>query len=105
MLAKLGHQVDIAGDGSEALEAVQRHDYDVVLMDMHMPVMDGLEATRRIRAELAPDRQPHIIAMTASVTKEDRDACAAAGMDGYLSKPVRAEDLTGALSGVTLRRA
>jgi CheY-like chemotaxis protein len=105
MLAKLGHQVDIASNGSEALDAVKRHDYDVVLMDMHMPVMDGLEATRRIRSEVSPDHQPHIIAMTASVTKEDREACADAGMDGYLSKPVRAEDLTGALSGVNLHRA
>nr|WP_269329416.1 PAS domain S-box protein [Kineosporia babensis] len=104
MLGKLGHTVELANNGAEAVEAVQRIDYDVVLMDMHMPVMDGLEATRAIRAQIPPDRQPHIIAMTASVTKEDRDACADAGMDGYLSKPVRAEDLTDALGGVPLRQ-
>jgi CheY-like chemotaxis protein len=104
MLAKLGHTVEVSGNGAEAVEAVGRVDYDVVLMDMHMPVMDGLEATRTIRAQIPAERQPHIIAMTASVTKEDRDACAEAGMDGYLSKPVRAEDLVGALGGVPLRR-
>ncbi|GLY16064.1 hypothetical protein Kisp01_30790 [Kineosporia sp. NBRC 101677] len=104
MLGKLGHTVELANNGLEAVEALERLDYDVVLMDMHMPVMDGLEATRTIRAQIPPGRQPHIIAMTASVTKEDRDACAAAGMDGYLSKPVRAEDLTEALGGVPLRQ-
>jgi PAS domain S-box-containing protein len=100
MLAKLGHQVDIVDNGQGALEAVQKMVYDVVLMDMHMPVMDGLEATRRIRAELPPERQPYIIALTASVTKEDRDACAEAGMNGYLPKPVRAAELTTALKGL-----
>ncbi len=104
MLAKLGHTVEVADNGAEAVEAVGRVDYDVVLMDMHMPVMDGLEATRTIRAQLPAERQPQIIAMTASVTKEDRDACAEAGMDGYLSKPVRAEDLVEALGGVPLRQ-
>ncbi|MBT0769692.1 PAS domain S-box protein [Kineosporia sp. J2-2] len=103
MLAKLGHTVEVAANGAEAVEAVERFDYDVVLMDMHMPVMDGLEATRTIRTRIPAERQPHIIAMTASVTKEDRDACAEAGMDGYLAKPVRAEDLTAALGGVPLR--
>nr|WP_269327221.1 PAS domain S-box protein [Kineosporia mesophila] len=103
MLAKLGHTVEISANGAEAVEAVGRIDYDVVLMDMHMPVMDGLEATRTIRSQIPPDRQPTIIAMTASVTKEDRDACAQAGMDGYLSKPVRAEDLVEALGGVPVR--
>ncbi|GLY30048.1 PAS domain S-box protein [Kineosporia sp. NBRC 101731] len=103
MLAKLGHTVEISSNGAEAVEAVGEIDYDVVLMDMHMPVMDGLEATRTIRSQIPPDRQPTIIAMTASVTKEDRDACAQAGMDGYLSKPVRAEDLVEALGGVPVR--
>jgi signal transduction histidine kinase/CheY-like chemotaxis protein len=98
MLGRLGHSVEIAANGVEALTAVHAHDYDVVLMDMHMPVMDGLEATRRIRAELPAGRQPTIIAMTASVTLEDREACAAAGMNGYLPKPVRAGDLTAALT-------
>jgi len=103
MLAKIGHQVDIAENGRDALEAVRRTFYDVVLMDMHMPVMDGLEATRRIRADMAADQQPHIIALTASVTAEDRIACSDAGMDGYLPKPIRAADLAAALSAVPVR--
>jgi PAS domain S-box-containing protein len=103
MLAKLGHLVDIAENGSVALEAVRRTRYDVVLMDMHMPVMDGLEATRRIRAELPVEAQPRIIAMTASVTTQDRTACAEAGMDDYLAKPVRAADLSAALACVPVR--
>jgi PAS domain S-box-containing protein len=100
MLARIGHQVDIAENGREALDALQHTVYDVVLMDMHMPVMDGLEATRRIRSELTAQQQPYIIAMTASVTTEDRAACAEAGMDGYLPKPVRAADLADALACV-----
>jgi PAS domain S-box-containing protein len=100
MLAKIGHRVDIANNGQEALDAVRAAVYDVILMDMHMPVMDGLEATRRIRAEIGPDRQPRIVALTASVTTEDRAACAAAGMDGYLSKPLRAADLVTVLDDV-----
>jgi CheY-like chemotaxis protein len=97
MLAKLGHQVDIVENGSDALDAVRRIPYDVILMDMHMPVMDGLEATRRIRAELPAESQPRIIALTASVTAQDCTACAEAGMDGYLAKPVRAAELSAAL--------
>jgi PAS domain S-box-containing protein len=105
MLAKIGHQVDIAENGLEALEAARKTGYDVILMDMHMPVMDGLEATRRIRAELPADQQPRIVAMTASVTKEDRQACTEAGMDEYLSKPVRAADLAATLAGIPVRQS
>jgi CheY-like chemotaxis protein len=97
MLAKLGHRADVAANGAEALESVRRAHYDVVLMDVQMPVLDGLAATRRIRAELPPDRQPHIIALTASALAEDRAACVAAGMDDYLTKPVRPADLAAAL--------
>jgi PAS domain S-box-containing protein len=98
MLNRLGHRVDIVGNGREALEAVLRQAYDVVLMDIHMPEMDGLESTRRIRTEVAAERQPHIVAVTASALISDRDACAAAGMDDYLAKPVRSEDLVTVLS-------
>jgi signal transduction histidine kinase/CheY-like chemotaxis protein len=98
MLARLGHRVDTVANGLEAVEALRRANYDVVLMDVQMPVLDGLEATRRIRAELPADRQPHIVAMTASVLVEDRTACRAAGMDDYLAKPVRAPELTAALT-------
>jgi CheY-like chemotaxis protein len=72
-------------------------------MDMQMPVMDGLQATRTIRTELPADRQPHIIAMTASAMPEDRAACQAAGMDNYLTKPVRAPDLASALAPLAAR--
>jgi CheY-like chemotaxis protein len=95
MLAKLGHFADIVANGREAVERTSRVSYDVVLMDVYMPFMDGLEATRRIRAELAV--QPTIIAMTASSLDEDRRSCAAAGMDGYLLKPVRLDHLAAAL--------
>ena len=98
LLSRLGYTVELAANGQEALAAVHRADYDIILMDMHMPVMDGLEATRRIRAELPPDRQPKIVALTASVTMQDRAACAEAGMNGYLPKPIRPDELTAALS-------
>ncbi|GAA2338163.1 hybrid sensor histidine kinase/response regulator [Dactylosporangium salmoneum] len=98
MLAKLGHRADVAANGAEAVEAVRRVRYDVVLMDVQMPVLDGLDATRRIRAELPAGAQPHIVALTASALIEDRAACEAAGMDDYLTKPVRPADLAAALT-------
>nr|WP_221383317.1 response regulator [Actinoplanes polyasparticus] len=102
MLAKLGHRVDTVTNGLEAVQALRTADYDVVLMDVQMPVLDGLEATRLIRSEFPVDRQPHIIAMTASVLIEDRTACRAAGMNDYLPKPVRLPDLTSALTPLLL---
>ncbi|MBG0831888.1 response regulator [Planomonospora sp. ID67723] len=92
MLGRLGHRVETVGNGAEALEAVRRASYDVILMDVHMPEMDGLEATRRIRAEQF-EAPPYIVALTASVLGEDQEACRAAGMDDYLAKPVRAHEL------------
>ncbi len=97
MLRKAGHQVDTVGNGHEALDALGRTDYDLVLMDVQMPVMDGLQATRLIRQQLPTERQPRILAMTANVLVEDRTACTKAGMDGYLAKPVRQEALCDAL--------
>ncbi|MGQ0464722.1 MAG: response regulator [Sporichthyaceae bacterium] len=100
LLRSLGvTQVDTVGNGQEAVEAVQSRPYDVVLMDVQMPQMDGLEATRRIRAELPAERQPRIVAMTASAMLSDREACLAAGMDAYLAKPVRERDLRAVLGG------
>ncbi|MCW2615573.1 MAG: two-component hybrid sensor and regulator, partial [Frankiales bacterium] len=98
LLERLGHRTDVVSNGLEAVRAVAAAPYDVVLMDVQMPVLDGLKATRRIRAELPLDHQPRIVAMTANAMREDREACLAAGMDGYLSKPVRREDLAAALA-------
>ena len=93
LLGKRGHIVEIARNGRQALEMVARHDYDVILMDIQMPVMDGLQATAEIRAlpDPAKARMP-IIAMTAHALKEDAERCMAAGMDAYISKPIQAED-------------
>jgi signal transduction histidine kinase/CheY-like chemotaxis protein len=97
VLEKLGYRTDTVADGLEAVDAVTRRPYDVVLMDVQMPNLDGLEATRRIRSIPAPARQPHIIAITANAFADDKDQCLAAGMDDFLSKPVRSEDLAAAL--------
>ncbi len=86
--------MEVVDDGREALEAVAGTRFDVVLMDVQMPEMDGLEATRRIRdAESDSDRRLPVIAMTAHAMSGDRERCLEAGMDGYVSKPVKASDL------------
>ena len=103
MLQRLGQEPDVVSDGAQALEAVRTTRYDLVLMDVQMPVLDGLETTRRIRAELPRDQQPRIVAMTANALLEDREACLAAGMDDYLAKPVRSEELAAALVRVGVR--
>jgi signal transduction histidine kinase/DNA-binding response OmpR family regulator len=97
VLGRLGYQADIANNGLEALQSLHQKIYDVVLMDVQMPEMDGLEATRYIRHELPEARQPQIIAMTANAMQGDRETCLAAGMDDYLSKPIRMEGLVIAL--------
>jgi CheY-like chemotaxis protein/HPt (histidine-containing phosphotransfer) domain-containing protein len=104
MLEKLGHHVDTVGNGREAIEAVQRVPYDVVLMDVEMPEMDGLEATRAIRRQLPAHRQPQIVAMTAGALVEDRRACTEAGMDDYLAKPIRLDVLDDALTRTVTAR-
>ncbi len=98
MLEQLGYQADVANDGVEALAALHRQTYDVVLMDVQMPEMDGLEATRRIRTEFPAAAQPRIVAMTANAMRGDREACLAAGMDDYISKPVQIGALVAALT-------
>ena len=96
VLNKLGYKPDLAANGKEALEMVGDGDYDVILMDVQMPVMDGLEATRMMR--LCLNTQPVIIAMTANAMQGDRELCITAGMNDYVSKPVRVEDLEAALN-------
>ena len=98
ILDKLGYRADVASNGLEALEALERQPYDVVLMDVQMPEMDGLDASRRICERWPDESRPRIIAMTANAMIEDREACFAAGMDDYLAKPVRPEELAEALS-------
>jgi CheY-like chemotaxis protein len=97
MLLKLGYRADVAANGLEVLEALERQPYDAILMDVQMPEMDGLEATRRIRAR-SPNGVPQIIAMTANAMSGDREACIEAGMNDYISKPVREPDLAAALA-------
>ena len=95
-LANLGYQVDVAGNGKEVLEMIAQIPYDIILMDCQMPVLDGYETSQRIRTlEAAQDKATKIviIALTANAMKEDRDRCLTSGMDDYLSKPIRKEDL------------
>ncbi len=93
ILSQMGYRPDVVQDGVEVLQALERAKYDVILMDVQMPNMDGLEATREVRKRYEGPRRPWIIAMTANAMDTDRNNCFAAGMDGYLSKPVRIEAL------------
>jgi CheY-like chemotaxis protein len=97
LLGAMGYEADVAANGLEAVEAIERQPYDLILMDMQMPEMDGLEATRTIRRRLAAGARPRIVAMTANVSDEDRREAADAGMDAYVTKPIRVPDLVGAL--------
>ena len=97
LLEQLGYHADVANNGLEAIKTLERQPYDVVLMDVQMPELDGLDATRRIGERWSSESRPHIIAMTANALPEDREACFAAGMDDYVAKPIRAEELVAAL--------
>ncbi len=97
LLDSLGYAADLAANGLEVLDMLRRKLYDVVLMDVQMPEMDGLEATRRIRQQFSAAMQPRIIAMTANVLRGDREACLQAGMDDYVGKPIMMPDLLRAL--------
>jgi CheY-like chemotaxis protein len=88
----------VAANGLEVLDALERQRYDVVLMDVQMPEMDGLEATRRLRQRFQDDERPRVIAMTANAMQGDRELCLDAGMDDYVSKPVRVQELAAALA-------
>ncbi len=100
LLDRLGYRHDLAENGLEAIEALRAAPYDLVLMDVQMPEMDGLEATERIRAEWPEERQPRIVAMTAGALAGDRERCLDAGMDDFVPKPVRLDDLRAALERV-----
>jgi CheY-like chemotaxis protein len=96
ILEQMGYRADIASNGLEAVESIERQTYDVILMDVQMPEMDGLEATRQIIARW-PQKHPRIIGLTANALEGDREQCLAAGMDDYISKPIRVEELINAL--------
>jgi PAS domain S-box-containing protein len=98
LLQRMGYRADVAGNGLEVLAALRRQSYDVVLMDVQMPEMDGLTATHRICQEWSPLKRPRIIAMTANAMQGDKEMCLQAGMDDYISKPIRMEQLNNALS-------
>ena len=96
-LDRLGYRADAVANGLESLRALEARPYDLVLMDLQMPEMDGFEAAREIRANFPPDRQPRIIALTANALQGDRDACLAAGMDDYITKPVKLADIAASI--------
>ena len=104
LLQQMGYRADLASNGIEAVESVQRQTYDVVLMDVQMPELDGLDASRRICAQWGPQERPRIVAMTANAMQGDRDMCLAAGMDDYVTKPIRVEQLVEALHQVPARK-
>lgn len=103
ILERLGVKADLASDGSEAIAAAVKDRYDFVLMDVQMPEVDGLDATREIRTRLPFDRQPVIFGLTAHATTEYRDICLAAGMDGYLTKPLDRDKLQELIEGLSTR--
>ena len=104
LLERMGYTADLAENGLTAIDSLRGSTYDVVLMDVQMPELDGLEATRRIRAEW-PDRAIRIVAMTANAMEGDRETCLAAGMDDYLSKPIRPDELAAALAATPVGAA
>jgi signal transduction histidine kinase/CheY-like chemotaxis protein/HPt (histidine-containing phosphotransfer) domain-containing protein len=105
LLERFGYRPDVAANGAEAVDAVMRLPYDLVFMDVQMPVMDGLEATRLIRRLNPPDQGPRIVAMTADAMSDDRERCLDAGMDDFVAKPIRAESLLAVLQDGSSQRS
>ena len=97
LLQQMGYRADLASNGIEAIESIERQPYDLVLMDVQMPEMDGLEASRQITSRWTAQERPRIVAMTANAMQGDREECLAAGMDDYVTKPIRVDQLVGAL--------
>ncbi len=93
VLERMGYRADVAGNGLEAIEAIERQGYDLILMDVQMPELDGLEASRYIVKHWSKEERPYIVAMTANAMQGDREECLAAGMDDYLSKPIQVKEL------------
>jgi CheY-like chemotaxis protein/HPt (histidine-containing phosphotransfer) domain-containing protein len=104
LLEKMGYRADVAANGLEAVEAVERQDYDLVLMDVQMPEMDGVEATRHILEREVDGERPWIVAMTAEVMRGDREGFLAAGMNDYVAKPIRPQELVAAITRTPRRR-
>jgi len=104
ILGRLGYTADVVGNGREALEALEDNIYDLILMDIQMPEMDGLEATAEIRRRWPEAHRPRIVAMTADVLQEEIESCQKAGMDGYVAKPIRVPELVAALKANWMRR-
>lgn len=100
MVERAGHVADVVGNGAEAVREVSRQHYDLVLMDMRMPEMDGTTATRRICESIPKERRPYIVALTANVSTADRDKCMAAGMNAFLSKPIDSNELRNVLNEI-----
>jgi signal transduction histidine kinase/ActR/RegA family two-component response regulator len=105
LLSQMGYSADLAVNGRQAIERIAQQRYDVVLMDVQMPEMDGLEATRRIVAQSNVDERPRIVAMTANAMQGDREQCLAAGMDDYVTKPIRIDALVRTLLAASRREA
>jgi CheY-like chemotaxis protein len=97
LLRRLGYQADLASDGAQAVAMLEKQPYDLILMDLQMPNMDGLEASREIRRRMPTGRHPIIVALTANALQGDRDRCLAAGMNDYIAKPVKLNDLAAAI--------
>ena len=97
MLSRMGYRADVAGNGIEAVTAVTRQSYDLILMDVQMPEMDGIDATRTIRQRAAEAGTPWIVGTTASATREDREKSLSAGMNDYLVKPIQVNQLREAI--------
>jgi len=103
MLNKIGQRVDIAANGKEVLNSLERQNYEIIFMDVEMPEMDGIEATKVIRKKWPPEKQPYIVAVTAYALEGDRERCINAGMDDYLAKPVNLENLKSILAQIARR--
>jgi signal transduction histidine kinase/ActR/RegA family two-component response regulator len=105
LLGQMGYSADVVVNGLQALERIDQQPYDVLLLDVQMPEMDGLEASRRITMKWPPNQRPRIVAMTANAMQGDREECLAAGMDDYVTKPIRVEALVEALNQAKARNA